>query len=103
MMRRLAAECGWTLRQLTETYMQSIGGEVDELADAIRNRSASEVGRLAHGCKGASTTSGVIGLVELFDGIEEAGREGRFDRAERMVKQVRERLDRIGSLLEREF
>ena len=99
-MRQVARECDWTLRELTEMYADKTLEEIERLQEAVEGGQDSEVTRLAHGCAGASAMSCVVGMVPLFRGIEEAGRNGRMTEAAELLDQARQRFRQIRDALE---
>jgi len=85
---------------LVELYLRDTSARVTELREALRNRSAEDVGRIAHACAGASAACGMTAIVPVFQELERLGCQGEIEGAERVQPEVERQLRRIRDHLE---
>ena len=68
--------------ELAELYLQDTGAKLPSLVEAARDQELFQVGRVAHGLKGASASLGCDEAAEAFRNVEEIGRAGDVARLE---------------------
>jgi HPt (histidine-containing phosphotransfer) domain-containing protein len=66
------------MRELVNLYLEQTATEIAELQVAISSGAMRDVERLAHGCAGASSNCGMVGIAPLFKELELAAREGQL-------------------------
>jgi len=75
------------MRSLVDVYLQETALELERLAIALRSQDATEVHRLAHGCKGASQNYGMAAIARIFQTLETQA-PNNLDHAARTFRQA---------------
>jgi len=89
------------LRRLMSIYLKSTAEDIARLGQAVREGSAAEVHRIAHGCAGASESFGMSGIVPPLRRLIAMAKEGQLtDSAAPLVEEAQAQFDRIKSYLE---
>jgi HPt (histidine-containing phosphotransfer) domain-containing protein len=74
--------------ELAEIFLKDTPEQINALEYSLKNKNAKEVENLAHKLKGSSGNFGVNRLYELFEELQELGKEQRLDEASRVFSQA---------------
>jgi CheY-like chemotaxis protein/HPt (histidine-containing phosphotransfer) domain-containing protein len=88
------------LRELITLYVKQTAEQLEHLAAAAKEGSASEVRRLAHSCAGASSTCGMVRIVPLLRELERQGDEKKLVNAVELCRQANAEFDSIREFLD---
>jgi CheY-like chemotaxis protein/HPt (histidine-containing phosphotransfer) domain-containing protein len=87
------------LRELTDLYLAQTEEQLADLRAAISNSDAKEVERVAHKAAGASSTCGMLAVVEALRQMETQARAEDLSQAPRLLASVTRDLERIRAFL----
>ncbi|HZP11268.1 MAG TPA: response regulator [Nevskiaceae bacterium] len=87
------------VRELADLYLEQTTEQLKLLKDAVAQRNAAEIERLAHRCKGGSGSCGVNGLAAMFLQLEKMGRDGKLDEVDRIFAGVEREYARVSDFL----
>jgi signal transduction histidine kinase/CheY-like chemotaxis protein len=87
------------VRELADLYLQQTTEQLGLLKQAVAQRNAAEIERLAHRCKGGSGSCGVNALAAMFLQMEKMGREGKLDDVDRIFAGVEREYARVTDFL----
>ena len=73
-LKRMLGEDGNTVREFVELYLRKTSAQIEELRAAVESANAAEATLLAHRCKGASATCGILALVQPMTQLERAAK-----------------------------
>jgi two-component system sensor histidine kinase/response regulator len=76
------------LRRLAELYVNQTAEQLAMLRAALSERSAADIQRIAHRCTGSSGTVGMIAMANLFEKLEQAGKNGQLNVAEQLTADI---------------
>jgi HPt (histidine-containing phosphotransfer) domain-containing protein len=86
------------LARLIATYLRSTQDDMQHLRQALKDGSAKEVHRVAHGCAGASETFGMTAIVTPLRELMNLTKQGRLTKsATLLLDQAQREFDRIKS------
>jgi HPt (histidine-containing phosphotransfer) domain-containing protein len=88
------------MRELVNLYLEQTATEIAELQVAISAGAMRDVERLAHGCAGASSNCGMVGIAPLFRELEHAAREGQLTNGAERYAALVEAFERTKSFLQ---
>jgi HPt (histidine-containing phosphotransfer) domain-containing protein len=88
------------MRELVNLYLEQTATEIAELQVAISAGAMRDVERLAHGCAGASSNCGMVGIAPLFKELEHAAREGQLTNGAERCAALVEAFERTKSFLQ---
>jgi HPt (histidine-containing phosphotransfer) domain-containing protein len=94
---------GEVLKELIETFIEYMPGQLDDLKNAIENKDAELVFGIAHRIKSSSNSIGALGLAETAETIELIGRAGKTEGALEHFSTLGEQLAEVTSFLEQEL
>ena len=95
MARRVAEDCGWSVAELGRFYLDGVRKQIRKLHQAVAAGDRPDLLRLAHGCAGSSSLSGVPGLAERFRWIEAAEGDGALDIAPGVLAEIETLLEEV--------
>jgi two-component system sensor histidine kinase/response regulator len=88
------------MRELVNLYLEQTATEMAKLQVAISAGAMRDVERLAHGCAGASSNCGMVGIAPLFKELEHAAREGQLTNGAERCAVLVEAFERTKSFLQ---
>jgi len=94
---------GDVLKELIETFIDYMPGQLDDLSNAINKNDAELVFGIAHRIKSSSNSIGALGLAETAEIIELIGREGKTDGAASHFSTLSEQLTEVNTFLKQEL
>ena len=94
---------GEVLKELIETFLEYMPGQLDDLNKAITNADAELVFGIAHRIKSSSNCIGALGLAETAETIELIGRAGKVDGTDTHFKVLNEQLAEASEFLKQEL
>lgn len=81
--------------ELMELFMDNSMTQIEQLKDAVKNKQADFVKRVAHSIKGAAANLGVLLVQQSALELEQIGRENKFDKAEQSLNKLIYELERV--------
>ena len=94
---------GEVLKELIETFIDYMPGQLNDLNTAIVKDDAELVFGIAHRIKSSSNSIGALGLAETAETIELIGREGRTEGAGSQFTMLNNQLDETMTFLKQEL
>lgn len=88
-----------SLRELVEMFFKQTARQLDEIEEAVRANKSAEVGHVAHSCKGASATLGMMRLAAALLKLEKLGKSGALTGAEGFLAEARREFKEIQTFL----
>lgn len=82
-------------RELADLFQVQTAEELARLRAALARRSATEVHRIAHRCKGSSHTCGAEALALLFDELAHLGHDGHLGQAPKVASEIEVEFARV--------
>jgi two-component system, sensor histidine kinase and response regulator len=86
-------------QRLIGNYLRQCAELLPELQQAVANRSASEIRRIAHKWAGSSATCGMMAVVPALTALERTGESGDLRQAQQLCAEVARQLERIRGCL----
>ena len=87
------------LKELVDLFFSQTGGQLVEIENALLQRSAKDIRRLAHSCAGASSTCGMVRFSSILKEMERQGEEGLQPDIENVFLEVKAEYQRIQTFL----
>lgn len=94
---------GDVLKELIETFLEYMPGQLDDLNNAIDKNDAELVFSVAHRIKSSSNSIGALGLAETAETLELIGRAGNTDGASSHLSTLSEQLTEVSAFLKKEL
>lgn len=94
---------GEVLKELIETFIDYMPGQLDDLNNAIEEDDAKLVFSIAHRIKSSSNSIGALGLAETAESIELIGRAGKTEGALKPFSTLSEQLTETMDFLKLEL
>ncbi len=94
---------GEVLKELIETFIEYMPGQLDDLKNAIENSDTELMFGIAHRVKSSSNSIGALGLAETAETIELLGRAGKTDGSLEHFSVLAEQLTEVTTFLEKEL
>lgn len=94
---------GEVLKELIETFLEYMPGQLDDLNKAINNAEPELVFGIAHRIKSSSNCIGALGLAETAETIELIGRSGKVEGTDAHFKVLHEQLGEASEFLKQEL
>jgi len=94
---------GDVLKELIETFIDYMPGQLNDLNNAIDTNDADQVFSIAHRIKSSSNSIGALGLAETAEAIELIGRAGKTDGANSHFSTLSEQLAEVNVFLKQEL
>lgn len=94
---------GEVLKELIETFIDYMPGQLDDLNNAIEKGNAELVFGIAHRIKSSSNSIGALGLAETAEAIELIGRAGKTEGALKHFSMLSEQLTEATTFLKQEI
>jgi CheY-like chemotaxis protein len=83
------------LRDLAKLYLENTSQQLDRLAQAVQQRSAAEIRRIAHNSAGASATCGMNVITEHLRTLDRMATEENLTDADAVFAQVRQAFEQV--------
>jgi response regulator RpfG family c-di-GMP phosphodiesterase len=87
------------MRELADLYLDQTTEQLGYLKEAVAKRSAIDIERVAHRCKGGSGSCGVMSLSKMFQELEHRGREDKLDNVDEIFAKIEGEYARVQSFL----
>jgi HPt (histidine-containing phosphotransfer) domain-containing protein len=94
---------GEVLKELIETFIDYMPGQLDDLNDAINKGDADLVFGIAHRIKSSSNSIGALGLAETAETIELIGRSGKTKGTDTHFTMLNDQLNEVMTFLKQEL
>ena len=80
---------GDSIKEVLQTFIDYVPGQIDELTNAIREDDAERVFNLAHKMKSSSSSIGALGLAHVAEEIELIGRAGSTEGTAELLEKLK--------------
>ena len=87
------------LRELLDLFYRQTAKQLSQLETAVLAGKTEEVRHLAHSCKGASATMGMVPLAAIFFELEKLGRAAKLDGAAPLLTKAQHEFKRVQDFL----
>jgi two-component system sensor histidine kinase/response regulator len=87
------------MRELADLYIDQTTEQLGFLKEAVAKRSAADIERIAHRCKGGSGSCGVMTLSKMFFELERRGREENLDNVDQIFAEIEREYARVQTFL----
>ena len=94
---------GNVLKELIETFIDYMPGQLDDLNGAISNNNAELVFSIAHRIKSSCNSIGALGMAETAEVIELIGRAGKADGTDTHFTTLSKQLTEVNTFLKQEL
>ena len=94
---------GDVLKELIETFIDYMPGQLGDLSNAIDNKNAELIFSIAHRIKSSCNSIGALGMAETAEAIELIGRAGKTDDADIHFSTLSKQLTEVNTFLEQEL
>ena len=94
---------GDILKELIETLLDYMPGQLEDLNNAISSDDAEQVFSIAHRIKSSCNSIGALGLAEIAEAIELIGRAGKTEGADTHFSKLGEQMVEATDFLKREL
>ena len=80
---------GDSIKEVLQTFIDYVPGQIDELTNAISEDDAERVFNLAHKMKSSSSSIGALGLAHVAEEIELIGRTGSTEGTAELLEKLK--------------
>ncbi len=87
------------VRELADLYLDQTTEQLGLLRQAVSQRSAPDIERVAHRCKGGSGSCGVTALAAMFQDLEHRGRENNLENVDKLFEDIEKEYARVQAFL----
>ena len=101
--REMKSVMGEVLKELIETFIDYMPGQLDDLHNAIEKDNAELVFSIAHRVKSSSNSIGALGMAETAETIELIGRAGKTEGTDKHFSILSEQLTEVITFLKQEL
>jgi PAS domain S-box-containing protein len=101
-LKQAADHDGRFVKELIKLFIDNYPHQLEDIANAIRDRNHKELEHKAHGFKGAVSNFGARNAIELLTSLEDMGKQSRIEGTMEILGKLRYEIEKIREQLENE-